>query len=160
MLSILPWKKSSAKEAGDPFVNLQNEMNKLFEHFNQGFDIAPVNEMSAMTGWMPKVNLAETDKEIQVTAELPGVEEKDVEVTIDQGMLILKGEKKAEKEEKNKNYYRVERSYGSFQRSFALPKEVEAEKVEATFKNGVLSVKLPKSWEAQQSAKKIPIKNS
>lgn len=146
------------RNTGPGHTSLQEEMNKVFEQLSQGYGIEPLTG-GAFT-WSPKVNLAETEKEHQVTAVLPGVEEKDVEVTIDQGLLTIKGEKKEEKEEKNKNYHRVERLYGSFQRSFTLPKEIEEEKVEANFKNGVLSVKLPKSWEAQQSTKKVPIKKS
>jgi HSP20 family protein len=153
--SIQAWKKDSQ---ADPFTALQSEMNRMFEQFNKDFQLAPL-DAGALAKWSPKVNVAETEKEIQVTAELPGVEEKDVEVTIDGNALTIKGEKKAEKEEKNKDYHRIERSYGSFQRSFGLPKEVEQDKVEASFKNGVLTVKLPKTWEAQQTAKKVPVKN-
>ena len=157
-LSISPRRIKQDKET-DQFASLRDEMNKLFEQFSHSFGIEPFTG-GALAEWTPKVNLAETEKELQVTAELPGVEEKDVQVTIDQGVLTIKGEKKEEKEEKNKNYYRVERSFGSFQRSFSLPKDVEEEKIEASFNNGVLSVKLPKNWEAQQSAKMIPINKS
>jgi len=159
MLSLMPWRKNAiTKENGDVFSTFQREMNRMMEQFNgQGFDLADVERIPA--DWSPRVNVAETEKEVQITAELPGVEEKDVEVTVDNGALIIKGEKRAEKEEKNKNYHRVERSYGSFQRILLLSREVEEEKAEAAFKNGVLTVKLPKTFAAQQSAKKIPVKN-
>jgi HSP20 family protein len=141
-LTLMPWRKKTAEQ--DPFAAMRQEMDKIFERFGSGFELAPF-EGKAIAEWSPKVNVSETEKEVLVTAELPGIEEKDVEVTLDNGVLAIKGEKKAEKEEKNKNYHRIERSYGSFVRSIALPHEVEEEKVEATFKNGVLTVKLPKT---------------
>lgn len=160
-LSLMPWRKNLAerKFSNDPFAAMRQEMDKIFEHFGNGFERAPF-ESATLAEWSPRVNVSETEKELQVTAELPGIDEKDVEVMLDNGVLSIKGEKKAEKEEKNKNYHRVERSYGSFLRSVALPHEVEDEKAEATFKNGVLTVKLPKTFEAQQAVKKIAIKNS
>jgi HSP20 family protein len=106
-------------------------------------------EKSALAEWSPRINVSETEKEIQVTAELPGIEEKDVEVTLDNGVLLIKGEKKAEKEEKNKNYHRVERSYGAFTRSFTLPQTVSGEEAQAEYNNGVLRVTLPKREEAK-----------
>lgn len=103
---------------------------------------------------MPAVDVAETDKAYEIKAELPGLDEKNIEVKIANGVLSLKGEKQEEKEEKEKDYYRRERSFGSFECNFQLPDNIEADKIEATFKNGVLSVTLPKSAEAQQQAKK------
>jgi HSP20 family protein len=107
---------------------------------------------------MPAVDVAETDKAYEITAELPGMEDKNVEVRLANGVLSIKGEKQEEKEQKDKNYYRRERSFGSFERSFQVPDDVDADKIEASFKNGVLSVILPKSAEAQQQAKKIEVK--
>jgi HSP20 family protein len=159
-LSLMPWrtKDLAERKVNDPFAAMRQEMDKIFSQFGSGLEMAPF-EKSALAEWSPRINVSETEKEIQVTAELPGIEEKDVEVTLDNGVLLIKGEKKAEKEEKNKNYHRVERSYGSFMRSFALPHEVEDDKAEAAFKNGVLTVKLPKTFEAQQAVKKIAIKS-
>lgn len=160
--TLTPWRNRSISERqgnGDSFSSLQREMNRMFERFNSDFGIAPF-EASAFNGWSPQVNVSETDKELAVTAELPGVEEKDVEVTIDKGALTIKGEKKCEKEEKDKNYYRSERCFGSFMRSIELPKDVLSDKAEANFKNGVLTVKLPKSPEAQKQSKRIPVKAS
>lgn len=108
----------------------------------------------------PQVDVTENDQEIKVAAELPGLTEKDVEVSLANDMLTISGEKRAEKEDKGENYYRMERSYGSFQRTIPLPTEVEANKVDATFKNGVLTVTLPKSAQAVQNRKKIAIKAS
>jgi HSP20 family protein len=94
----------------------------------------------------------------EITAELPGLDEKNTEVKLANGVLSIKGEKQEEKEEKQKDYYRRERSFGSFERSFQVPNDVEADKIEASFKNGVLSVTLPKTAEAQKEAKKIEVK--
>jgi HSP20 family protein len=107
---------------------------------------------------MPAVDVAETDKAYEITAELPGLEEKNIEVKLANGVLSIKGEKQEEKEEKEKDYYRRERSFGSFERSFQVPDDVEENEIEASFKNGVLSVTLPKSAAAQKQAKKIEVK--
>jgi HSP20 family protein len=107
---------------------------------------------------VPAVDLAETDKAYTVTAELPGMDEKDIDVSINGDMLVIKGEKRQEKEEKNKNYYLSERSYGQFQRSFSLPTGIDRDKIAAEFSKGVLTLTLPKSAEAQQQQKKIEVK--
>lgn len=109
-------------------------------------------------GFMPAVNVTETNNELQVTAELPGVDEKNVEVSINRGLLTIRGEKKQENEEKKEGFYRMERSYGTFHRSIPLPQEVDTDKATATFKNGVLMVALPRLPELQSGAKKIAIK--
>ena len=103
-----------------------------------------------------RVDIAETDKDIEITAELPGLEEKDVQVNVADDVLTIKGEKKAEKEEKDKNYHRIERSYGSFCRSLQLPAGANADAIKATLKNGVLKVTVTKPVAAQP--KKIEVK--
>lgn len=110
--------------------------------------------------WVPCVDVSESEKEFVVTAELPGMAEKDVDVSIQNGILTIKGEKKEEKEEKSKNLYRMERPYGAFQRSIELPSEIDKDKAEASYKSGVLTIKLPKTKAAQQEAKKVPVKGS
>ncbi|HYF48185.1 MAG TPA: Hsp20/alpha crystallin family protein [Planctomycetota bacterium] len=163
--SMVPWRKKNhlpAKQDDrpmDPFTSLQREMNRLFEEFHRGFDLAPFGEDLA-SGWMPRVNVSESDKEICVTAELPGMDEKDIDVQLSGDTLTIKGEKKEEKEEKDRNWHRVERSYGSFHREIVLPAEVEAEKTEAKFSKGVLTVTIPKSKQAQKEQKKIEIKKA
>ncbi|HEY6028485.1 MAG TPA: Hsp20/alpha crystallin family protein, partial [Pseudolabrys sp.] len=107
---------------------------------------------------VPSTDVTETDKEIEITAELPGLEEKDVQVNLADGVLTIRGEKNAEKEEKDKNYRLVERSYGSFERSIELPDGVKSEDVKATIAKGVLTVKVPKPAPAQ--AKKIEVKSA
>lgn len=106
----------------------------------------------------PAVDLTEDDKTYKVTAELPGMDEKDIDVTVSGGALVIKGEKKEEKEEKDKNYYLSERSYGSFRRSFSLPEGVDQDKITANFAKGVLTVTLPKTADAQKAQKKIEVK--
>jgi HSP20 family protein len=142
----------------NPFDALHREMDSLFNSFTKGMDIAPFGLIARQSGFMPRVNVAEDDKAVTVTAELPGMDEKDIEVTLARDSITLKGEKKAEKEEKEKGYYRMERSFGSFARTIPLESEIDENKVEAKFSKGVLSVKLPKTPVAQAAYKKIEVK--
>ena len=141
---------------GNPFHEFRQEMDKLMENFFDGFDTRLFGRRS--DSFVPQVDVVDTDKEIRVTAELPGLDEKDIEVSLTREALTIKGEKREEKEEKGKDYYRSERSYGSFTRSIPLPVEVDAEKVAASFKKGVLTVKLPKTKQAITETKKVAIK--
>ena len=111
-----------------------------------------------VAGFAPQVDVTETDKEIKVCAEIPGVDAKDVDVTVEDDMLTIKGEKKYEREENEKGQYRMERSYGSFKRSIPLPVEVDDAKAKAEFKNGVLRLTLPKRPGAKSRRKRIPVK--
>ena len=104
---------------------------------------------------MPAVDVAETDKTYEITAELPGLHEKNIEVRLANGVLSIKGEKQEEKEEKEKDYYRRERSFGSFERRFQVPENVDEDKIEASFKNGILSVTLPKSAKHRSRRRKL-----
>jgi HSP20 family protein len=156
-----------APQVWRPFEDLRREVERLFDDFNGGlwrtpfrgslFDVAPFRRAEAVTT-MPAVDVSETDKAYQITAEMPGMDEKNVEVKLANGILTIKGEKQDEKEEKKKDYYMRERSFGSFERSFGVPEGVDGDKIEANFKNGVLSVTLPKSPEAQKAEKKIAVK--
>jgi HSP20 family protein len=107
-----------------------------------------------------KFNVAETDKTVEVTAEVPGVDAKDIDVQLREDVLTIRGEKKAEKDEKQKDYHLVERSYGMFERSFTLPTDVDPARVEASFDKGVLKIVLPKAAEAQSKVKRIEIKSA
>jgi HSP20 family protein len=153
------------------FEGLRRQIDRLFHDFERGldvwrpfgrsmFDLAPAWPTEITWGTVPAVDVVEKDKEYKVTAELPGMEEKNIEVKLSNGVLTIKGEKKEEKEEKKKNYYFTERRFGSFQRSFRVPEGVDTDKIEASFKNGVLTVSLPKSAEAQKQEKKITVKAS
>jgi HSP20 family protein len=108
--------------------------------------------------WTPAVDITEKDDEYLVKVELPGVEKNDVQITLESNILTVKGEKKQEKEEKGENYHRMERSYGSFQRSFTLPTTVKSDKIDASFKDGVLSIRLPKSEEAKPKLIEVKVK--
>lgn len=146
--------------ATQPFLTLQREIDRLFEDFTRGFPAIPsiVSGNGGNGMVLPSTDVTETDKEIEITAELPGLEEKDVQVNLADGVLTIRGEKNAEKEEKDKNYRLVERSYGSFERSIALPDGVKAEDVRASIAKGVLTVTVPKPAPAQ--AKKIEVKSA
>jgi HSP20 family protein len=151
-----------------PFESLRKEIDRLFDEFEGGFwtspfrrrifDVEPFwrREWSVMT--TPAVDITESEKAYEIEAELPGMDEKNIEVKVVNGNLTIKGEKREEKEEKKKDYYLHERHFGSFERSFAIPEGVDTDKIEATFKKGVLTVTLPKKPEAQKPEKKIEIK--
>jgi HSP20 family protein len=163
---LVPWKKSDkqalVRREEDPFYAFRQEMDQVFDNFfGRGFGLTPFgsNFMEGFGEFNPRVDVTENDQEVKITAELPGLEEKDIDVSLSNDMLTLKGEKKAEQEDKGENYYRMERSYGSFQRSIQLPAEVDGDKVEATFKKGVLNITLPKLHPGQ-GVKKISIKSA
>lgn len=150
-----------------PFESLRREVDRLFDSFGAGlwgapsrrsvFDVEPFWRRDWALVPSPAVDVAEKEKAYEVTAELPGMDATNIDVQFANGMLTIKGEKKEEKEEKKKDYYLSERSYGSFQRSFRVPDGVETDKIEASFKNGILTVRLPKSPEAQKPEKKIAV---
>jgi HSP20 family protein len=152
---IVPWKWG---REDDPFVPLKKEMNRLFEDFSRGFELEPFGRR-IRAAFEPKVNVSESEKEIKVSAELPGMDDKDINISLSENELTIKGEKKEEKEEKKENYYHMERSYGSFSRTLPLPCKVESDKVEAQFKKGVLTITLPKAAEAIKETKKIEVKS-
>jgi HSP20 family protein len=149
-----------------PFESLRREVERLFEDFGRGFWRPPSGAFALEPFWRgeptwgaaPAVDIAESEKAYEITADLPGMSEKDIEVKLANGGLIIKGQKREEKEEKKKDYYLHERRFGSFERSFRVPEGVETDKVEAGFKNGVLTVTLPKTAEAQKAEKKIAVK--
>jgi len=143
----------------DPFLSLQREMNRLLDDALRGFGgLTAGGQQQAGAMVEARMNVSETENELRITAELPGVDEKDVDVTLDGDVLMIRGEKKFEQERggQKENYYFVERSYGSFQRSLQLPYSVKPEDVKADFRNGVLTLTLPKS-DQQQRSRKIQI---
>ncbi|HVI13689.1 MAG TPA: Hsp20/alpha crystallin family protein [Pseudolabrys sp.] len=153
-----------------PFESFRREVDRLFDDFSSGiwrspfgrsfFDIEPFRRTEAAFGSVPAVDVTQTDKGYEITAELPGMEDKDVEVKLANGVLTIRGEKRDEKEEKQKDYYLRERSFGSFERSFQVPENIDTDKISAGFKKGVLTIMLPKSAEAQRAEKKIEVKAS
>lgn len=153
-----------------PFEKLRQQVDHLFEDFSLGsglslfnrglFDVEPLWSREMIGQSMPAVDIVEKDKSFEITAELPGMDQKNIEIKLSNGGLIIKGEKQEEKEEKKKGYYLSERSYGSFERMFNLPKEVDADKIEASYSKGVLSISLPKKPEALKADKVVPIKGN
>jgi len=144
----LPELRKRSQEVQRP----QNLFDMMDSFFNQPLERMPFGELS-----YPQVNVSETENDVTVNAELPGMNSKDIDVSLRQNNLIIQGEKQFEDEEKNKNYHRIECSYGSFYRAVPLPIEVESDKVKAKFKDGVLTIHMPKSASAQK--KKIEIES-
>ena len=160
--SLMPFRHSSdpTRRGEDPFADFRRQMDRLFEDFSHGF---PALADSPAGGLMaPKVNVAETEGGLELTAELPGVDEKDIDVDFSDGVLTLKAEHKAEKEEKDeaKHYHLVERAYGTYMRRFALPFEADEDGIAARFDKGVLTVTIPRAAEATRQARKIEVKGS
>jgi HSP20 family protein len=140
-------------ENANPLMAFHQEMNRLFDEFWRDFD---GNDASLTRSFgFPHVEVSETDRDLKVEAELPGMDEKDLEVLLDNGVLTLRGEKKSETEDKSRRF--SERYYGRFERRIPLPVEVQEDKINASFKKGVLTVTLPKSDEAAQRIRKLPI---
>ncbi len=147
------------RENEEPMMAIQNEMNRMFDQFfTDPFAMLPMKGVRLAAEFSPRVDISETDTEVRVVAELPGLDEKDITLTIEDNAVVLSGEKKSDLEEKGKTFHRIERSYGSFQRVIPLGVEVDEDKASASFKNGVLTISLPKAAEAVKQAKKINIK--
>ena len=140
----------------EPLMNFDREINTMLDKFVRG---GTVDDGSfAISHWMPAVDVAEREEEYQVKVELPGVSKEDVEITMQENILTIRGEKKQEKESTGSSYHRLERSYGSFQRSFTLPTSVKHDKVEAAFNDGILTITLPKAEEAKPKEIKVEVK--
>src|SRR6266849_667373 len=139
----------------DPFRDLnvlQDRMNRLFTDAGRGWR---TDEPAATTTWSPAVDIFETENEIVVKAELPGVDRKDIGLNLENNVLTLKGERKFEKETKEENYHRIERAYGGFSRAFSIPATVDEEKIRADYKDGVLQILLPKKEQSKPKQIKI-----
>ncbi len=159
---------TDVRQSRPSFHQLRRQVERLFNDFDRDpfavpasfaeFGLEPLWRGDVSVIEAPAVDIAEKDNAYEITAELPGLSEKNVEVGIANGVLSIKGEKTEEKDEKRKGYHLSERRFGSFERSFLIPDGVDAGKVEATFKNGVLSVVLPKTEAAKKAEQKIPVK--
>lgn len=141
----------------DPFRELEEMSDRLNRMFARPATRTNGKETILVADWTPTVDISETDGEYQIKAEIPDVKKEDVKVTLEDGVLTIQGERKQEKEEKGKKYHRVERSYGSFVRSFSLPDLIDDEKVKAEFKDGVLNLHLPKSEKAKPKAIEVKV---
>ncbi len=150
-------KEVPVRRVDDPFRSFISEVHDLFDRFFSDLAVEPTIFRSE---FIPKVDLVEEEKEYVLKAELPGLSEKDIDVSMDESCITIKGEKKEEKEESKKGYYYAERSFGSFQRVIPLPGDIDRDKVKATFKNGLLTVHLPKSKEALKEVKKITVQTN
>jgi HSP20 family protein len=158
---LIPWNRGRditvrRDEGPNPFLALHREVNRLFDNFFQGFDLAPsgiADRLFDGANW-PNIELSETDREMRVTAELPGLDEKDIDVTLVSGVLTIRGEKRTETEDRDRRF--SERFYGRFERRINVD-EVDEDKVTASFKRGVLTIVLPKSTAAQQRIRRISI---
>ncbi len=161
---LIPWAREQnrvpslfSSDERDPFLSLHRQVNRLFDDVFRSLDgnMPSSGSASYFGGSWPHVEISDNDKEIKVTAEVPGLEEKDIEVLLEDGVLTLKGEKRAQSEDRDRQF--SERFYGRFERRIPLGYEVEDDKVSADFKNGVLTVALPKTERAQAKAKRIAI---
>lgn len=136
--------------------SLQSEMNRMLDQFFKGGELSDFGMESV--NWTPPIDLSETNDKFTIKAEIPGIDPKEIDISVNNNTLLIKGEKKEEKEEKGKNYYRMERRYGSFSRSIDLPASVDTNKVSAEYKNGVLEINLQKKEEVKP--KQINVKVS
>ncbi len=152
MFELTPWRRRE-RDLLPSFGAFRREIDDLFSRFF-GEEALPA---PFQVGFSPAIDISETDKEISVKAELPGVDPKDLDISITGSALTIKGEKKAEKEEKGEGFHRVERSFGTFSRSLTLPCEVEEDKIKAEYRDGVLSLKIPKAQSAQKKTIKIDV---
>lgn len=163
---LVPWGRNAVGQAPgvfrdggrDPFLSLHREVNRLFDDVFRGFgsDLPALGGASFGGGW-PSVEISDGESQVKVTAEVPGLEEGDIEVLLGDGVLTLRGEKRSETEDKDRQF--SERFYGRFERRIPLGYEVQEDKADAQFRNGVLTVTLPKSDKAQSQVRRVPIKS-
>ena len=170
MGNLIPWnwgkknlpirKEDNNSHEYSPYLSLQHDMNRVFDSFYRSFDTGSTSHFFETSDglFQPKIEVKESANDLRVSVELPGIDDKDLEISITDDALTISGEKREEKEENTRGYYRMERSYGSFHRRVPFPCSIDKDKTEATFKKGVLSVFLPKMAEAKQNIKKISIK--
>jgi len=158
---LVPWRREgderglTARGGSSPMLTLHREMNRLFDDVFRSFDAPSLQAAASWSSAWPILELEETDKEYRVSAELPGLDQGDVEITVEDGVLTLRGEKRIENEDRTRAF--SERFYGRFERRISLDRDIDEAKANASFRNGVLTVILPKSAKAAERAKRIPI---
>ncbi len=164
---LIPWKRNGKElvrrsPEEDVFLSLQREMNRMFDEFFafpfRTGSLLP--NVESFGDFAPRLDIHETDDQYEVTVELPGMNEDDIHVAIDHGVLTISGEKHAEKEDKGKKYYRIERAYGAFHRAVPLPGAVDEDKVRATYRKGILRVVLPKAESEKSKTRRIRIRKA
>jgi HSP20 family protein len=148
---VIAW--HPAAELNQGFSKLQREIDRMFDRFRSGS-----SEDESTQTWAPSVDIIEGENDYNIHVELPGVEKKDVKITVQDDVLIIKGEKKMESEKKGENYQRIERCYGTFQRSFTLPNSIASDKIDATYNNGILTISLPKMEEVKPKEIDVKVK--
>lgn len=165
---LIPWGRDTSssqapavyrEEDRNSFLSLHREVNRLFDDVFRSFDrnLPAFDSLASFGRWWPSVEITETEKEIRITAEVPGVEEKDIELVLDDGVLTLRGEKRSETEDKDKDKQFSEHFYGRFERRIPVGREIVEDEINARFRNGVLSLVLPKTEKAQSKVKRIAI---
>jgi HSP20 family protein len=162
---LLPWNRERSKyefqrKDDQNLVDLRNEMNSMFdEFFSNPFSMSPFRRgMEMPDKFIPGIDVSETDKEILISADLPGMDEKDIQLSLEGEVLTLSGKKETDTTTKNAQFHSIERSFGSFSRSISLPVKVEIDKIDASFNKGVLKIIIPKPVNPESQIKKIPIK--
>ncbi len=156
-MAIMRWRQPELPTFPSDILNIQREINRMFDSFFRGS--REEEEQSLLpSAWTPATDIAEHDDEYVVRLELPGVKKEDVKITMRENVLTIQGEKRQEKETGGESHHRVERVYGSFQRSFTLPTTVKADKIDAEYKDGVLNVTLPKAEEAKPKQIEVKVK--
>ena len=161
-----PAHRSGQLRPYSPTAQFHEELDRMFDSFFRGFGFPSTGfgwepDSLAQTQWLkPTLDIAAGDKEYTIRVELPGVDEKDVQLELMEDTLVIKGEKKQEKEEKEKNYYRMERSYGSFQRVLSLPEDADQKGIGAEYRNGILTVTIPRKAVPKEESRRITIKSA
>jgi HSP20 family protein len=165
--NTLPIRRQDTQtQYADPFTQIRQEIDKVFDSAFKGLGFPSIGlgrELSPMaqTDWLkPTLDIGASDKEYTISVELPGVDENEIQVELGNDTLKIKGEKKQEKEEKERNYYRMERSYGSFQRTLSLPEDADQDDIKAVYKNGVMSITIPRKAASKTEAKQIEVKTN
>lgn len=159
---LIPWRREEKRvpvrrEPEETYPLMERDFDRLFDEFFRGFGLMPSGALGeSWAGFSPQIDVVEDEDEIRVAAELPGMDEDDIDVSLSRGTLTIQGEKREETEDRGQNYYRMERSYGTFRRSIPLPSTVDEAKVEATYEKGVLTITLPKK-EDTRAGRRIPI---
>jgi HSP20 family protein len=159
-MTLIRWKPLRDVTAWHPVTNVLDEFNSIHNEIDRVFDRVRGGEYDTnpAQSWLPAVDIMEQENSFVIKAELPGVDKKDVKITVQNDVLTIKGEKKQETEKNGENYYRTERLYGSFQRSFTLPATIASEKIDASYDNGVLILNLPKLEEAKPKEIEVKVK--
>ena len=165
--NTLPIRRQETRtQYADPFSQIRQEIDRVFDSAFSGFGFPSIGfgrelTPAAQTDWLkPTLDVGASDKEYTISVELPGVDEKDVQLELINDTLKIKGDKKQQKEEKEKNYYRMERSYGSFQRVLSLPEDADQDNIKAVYKNGIMNITIPRKAAPKTEVKQIEIKTN